>query len=307
MMPSRPVLYNGKVQSMQSVGAPMETRAFLFADGCFESMRWTQGKVPFLSLHVGRLQAALSTRGIDFNPSLEEMALSASLQEWSKTWGFSGDARIRLTAWRAGEGAYLPTSDEVEWVATVEPMRECGFAIPDKGLDVDIYQDMVKPITPTSRFKNLSADVYVQAARHAKFKGWGDALILNQDQKIIESSRSNLFVVSNGVLYTPSLADGCVAGVMRAVVIRLALSHNVKVYECTLTPQALLQADELFLTNAIRGVEWVASYKTKRYFHTIAEKLSAWIQEDACLETAEVQSAGASEDVPTNPADLGHV
>ena len=50
--------------------------------------------------------------------------------------------------------------------------------------------------------------------------------------------------------------------------------------ECTLTPQTLLQADELFLTNAVRGIEWVASYKTKRYFHSMAEKLTAWIQED---------------------------
>lgn len=294
MMPNRPVLSNGKVQPMHSVGAPMETRAFLFADGCFESMRWTQGKVPYLSLHVGRLRAALTARGIDVNPSLEEMTLSASLQEWAQTWGFSGDARIRLTAWRAGKGAYLPTTDEVEWVATAEPVEERGFELPAKGLDVDIYQDMVKPMTPTSRFKNLAADVYVQAARHARIKGWGDALILNQDQKIIESSRSNLFVVSNGVLYTPSLDDGCVAGVMRAVVIRVALSHNVKVYECTLTPQALLQADELFLTNAVRGVEWVASYKTKRYFHAIAEKLATWIQEDASFVATETGSEEAT-------------
>jgi branched-chain amino acid aminotransferase len=54
----------------------------------------------------------------------------------------------------------------------------------------------------------------------------------------------------------------------------------MKVYECTLTPQALLQADEMFLTNAVRGIEWVASYKTKRYFHAVAEKLASWIQAD---------------------------
>ena len=45
-----------------------------------------------------------------------------------------------------------------------------------------------------------------------------------------------------------------------------ALDHGIKVYETALTPQTLLQADELFLTNAVRGIEWVSSYKTKRYF-----------------------------------------
>ena len=115
---------------------------------------------------------------------------------------------------------------------------------------------------------------------HAAQRGWGDALVLNHEQRIIESSRSNLFVVSNGVLYTPSLDDGCVGGIMRSVLIRTALDHGIKVYEAALTPQTLLQADELFLTNAVRGIEWVSSYKTKRYFHAMAEKLAAWIQED---------------------------
>ena len=121
--------------------------------------------------------------------------------------------------------------------------------------------------------------MYIQAARHAAQRGWGDALVLNHEQRIIESSRSNLFVVSNGVLYTPSLDNGCVGGIMRSVLIRTALDHGIKVYEAALTPQTLLQADELFLTNAVRGIEWVSSYKTKRYFHAMAEKLAAWIQE----------------------------
>jgi branched-chain amino acid aminotransferase len=153
-------------------------------------------------------------------------------------------------------------------------------------LDVDIYQDFVKHPSPLSKFKNLAATVYVHAARHASNRGWGDALILNSEQRIIESSRSNLFVVSNGVLYTPSLDDGCVGGIMRSVLIRTALDHNVKVYEATLTPQTLLQADELFLTNAVRGLEWVSSYKTKRYFHATAEKLAGWIQDDLEAEVA---------------------
>ena len=73
---------------------------------------------------------------------------------------------------------------------------------------------------------------------------------------------------------------------MRSVLIRTALDHNVKVYEATLTPQTLLQADELFLTNAVRGLEWVSSYKTKRYFHATAEKLANWIQEDVVAGAA---------------------
>ena len=74
---------------------------------------------------------------------------------------------------------------------------------------MDVYQDAVKHASPWAKYRTLAATLYVQAARHASQQGWGDALILNADQHLIESSRSNLFVVSNGVLYTPGLEAGC--------------------------------------------------------------------------------------------------
>ena len=274
------MLLNGHIVGEQNAPRAFANRGFLVADGVFESMRFTDNRVPYLGLHVARLHAALAAHGMDVPDSLHESSLKESLEMWRQTWPFDGDARIRLTAYREGKGKYTPDTDDTSWVATVERMDTQGFSLAPKGLDVDIYQDMHKHVTPVSRYKNIASTVYVHAARHARIQGWGDALILNADQKIIESSRSNLFVVSNGVLYTPSLDDGCVGGIMRAVLIRTALDHGVKVYECTLTPQTLLQADELFLTNAVRGIEWVASYKTKRYFHSMAEKLTARIQDD---------------------------
>ena len=263
--------------------------------GVFESMRFTSDHVPFLSLHVQRLHAALEAHGIELDANLEEDALRESIGVWSQTWGAHRDVRIRLTACRAGGGAYTPETDAVTWVASATPMDTEGFSLPAKGLDVDIYQDMVKHPSPISKFKNIASTVYIQAARHAASRGWGDALVLNPEQRIIESSRSNLFVVSNGVLYTPSLDDGCVGGIMRSVLIRTAIDHGVKVYEAALTPQNLIQADELFLTNAVRGIEWVSSYKTKRYFHAVAEKLATWIQED-------IQSA-LTKDAPSTDTD----
>ena len=274
------MLLNGHVVSEHDAPRAFANRGFLVADGVFESMRFTDHRVPYVGLHVARMHAAMEAHGMDVPSSLRELELKESLETWKQTWSFEGDARIRLTVFREGQGKYTPDTDNTSWVATVERMEDRGYLLASKGLDVDIYQDMHKHVSPVSRYKNIASTVYVHAARHARIQGWGDALILNADQKIIESSRSNLFVVSNGVLYTPSLDDGCVGGIMRAVLIRTALDHGIKVYECTLTPQTLLQADELFLTNAVRGIEWVASYKTKRYFHSMAEKLTAWIQED---------------------------
>ena len=60
---------------------------------------------------------------------------------------------------------------------------------------------------------------------------------------------------------------------MRAAVINLAIELGVKVYECNLHAHELLKADEVFLTNAVSGIQWVASYRTKRYFNNTANTL----------------------------------
>jgi branched-chain amino acid aminotransferase len=132
---------------------------------------------------------------------------------------------------------------------------------------------MRKPINDLSRHKTLNCQYYIMAALWSEQRGLDDCLLQNERGNIIESSNGNLFIVSNGVLYTPSLADGCVGGVMRAQVINLALTHGIKVYECSLNPQNLLAADELFFTNAVKGVQWVGTYRTKRYTHKMSGQL----------------------------------
>lgn len=107
----------------------------------------------------------------------------------------------------------------------------------------------------------------------AREMGVDDLLIQNEKFGIIESTSSNLFIVSNGVLYTSGLDLGCLGGTMRMQIINLALKYNIKVYECNISPQNLLAADEVFLTNAIQGISWVATYRTKEYKKEISEQL----------------------------------
>ena len=114
---------------------------------------------------------------------------------------------------------------------------------------------------------------YIMAALAAKEKGLDDLFLTDQRGQILESSSCNVFVISNGVLYTPGLEEGCLAGTMRMQIINLALANGIKVYESSLMPQHLLAADEIILTNAIRGINWVGGYRTKRYQNNIARKL----------------------------------
>ena len=274
------MLLNGHVVGEQDAPKAFANRGFLVADGVFESMRFTDNRVPYLGLHVARLHAALAAHGMDVPDSLHESSLKESLEVWRQTWSFDGDARIRLTAYREGQGKYTPDTDDTSWVATVERMDARGFSLR----------------TQRARRGHLPRHAQARVARQSVQEHRLDGLRARRKARAhprlgrrpdFERGPKNHRVLSvqpvRGVqrrALHPELGRRVRGGIMRAVLIRTALDHGVKVYECTLTPQTLLQADELFLTNAVRGIEWVASYKTKRYFHSMAEKLTAWIQDD---------------------------
>lgn len=181
--------------------------------------------------------------------------------------------KCRLSLDRSSGGTFMPESNEVEYFIEIYPMDNNKFELNPKGKEIDLYMDLKKDKTALSNFKTKNGLIYIMAAITAREKGLDDYLISNSTGGILEGTSSNLFVVSNGVLYTPGLEEGCLAGTMRMQVINLALANGIKVYECNILPQNLLVADEIFLTNAINGVEWVSGYRTKRYFNNTAKKL----------------------------------
>jgi branched-chain amino acid aminotransferase len=107
-----------------------------------------------------------------------------------------------------------------------------------------------------------------------------DVLILNQEGYLCEALTSNIFIYYEKTLYTPALNQGCIDGVMRRVVMDIAASEGIPVVEAQISPEIMKQADEIFCTNAVQGIQWVMGYKQKRYFNRISrilqERLTSW-------------------------------
>jgi branched-chain amino acid aminotransferase len=179
----------------------------------------------------------------------------------------------------------MPKQDEMTYYIEAEPLPDNAFVMNATGKMIDIYTDFKKDVTKMSVFKTLNAQLYVMAAIFARDKGLDEALIQNNKLAVIESNSSNIFIVSNGVLYTPTLEDGPVAGTMRMNIINLALENKIKVYECTLNPHNLLAADEMFITNAVRGIEWIGGYRTKRYFNDMSRRIMDLLNQHAIAYT----------------------
>jgi branched-chain amino acid aminotransferase len=270
---------NGEVLESSISGISSSNRSYLYGDGLFESIRVFNGELINLENHFKRLQEGAVLLKIRLPNYYTEEFFKEKIEELLQLSKIEKGGRVRLSIDRMAGGNYTPEFNEATFSIEVKPINSSDFELNSKGLEVDVFTDIKKSRNKLSNFKTKNGLIYVLSGIHAKEKDLDDMLIINEDFGIIESSSSNLFVVSNGVLYTPGLEDGCLAGTMRMQIINLALRNGVKVYESKILPQNLLSADEVFLTNAIEGVKWVIGYRTKRYFNNTSRKFVAMLNE----------------------------
>ena len=92
------------------------------------------------------------------------------------------------------------------------------------------------------------------AIQSATANGFDDSLILNSRGNICEASSSNLFLVQKGILFTPALTQGCVAGTKRRELLEILPTLGYQVEETIITKEMVFEMEEIFLTNAIRGI-----------------------------------------------------
>ncbi len=252
-------------------------RAFLYGDGVFETIRIINGLPYNFESHYVRMTEGAKVLGI-FVP--QEYSLSYFYEQiitLLKKNKIKAGGRVRLNLYRNNGGFYQPSNNTCSYLISADLLPNNLFKLNKEGLLVDIFEGMVKQQNILSNFKTLNAILSVLAGNYAKENQLDDCFLINENNHIIESISSNVFLVSNGVLYTPPLKDGCVGGTMRMNIINIALENNIKIYETSLTPQNLMAADEVFLTNSIAGIQWIGGYKSKRYFNNISKKLMVLI------------------------------
>jgi len=265
---------NGSVLPADDYSIYAGNRGHLYGDGLFESIRVVHGKMVNLDAHIQRMLDGAIALKIRIPSFFTTAFFQERIQELLKKSEIEESARIRISLDRVAGGTYLPDSNDASFIIEVFPLEQEKFELNKKGFEVDLYTEIRKHKSKLSGFKTKNGLLYVLAAIAAKEKGLDDYLLTNPRGSILEGTNANIFIVSNGMLYTPSLEEGCLGGVMRMTIINLALENGIRVYECSLLPQNLLVADEILLTNAIKGVQWVGGYRTKRYQNTVAQKLT---------------------------------
>lgn len=227
-------------------------RAFLFGDGLFETLLIIKGIAALLPFHAARLAAGMQVLQLGKNSA--EILQQAILRLPPQATG-----RLRVQVWRDGAGAYAPETSESQWTSAFTPLvRDIAYPAP-KPISCCLYPDIRTQFSPLSGLKTVSALPYVMAAMHARAHGTDEALLLSVAGHFSEASACNLFWIKDNQLFTPPLSAGCVAGVMRAVVMQLWLEITGRpVQEALLFPEKAGEQDAFFLTNAIRGIQPVS-------------------------------------------------
>jgi len=264
--------FNGEILPADTKLLTVANRAFRYGDGLFESMRLMKGQLKFAELHADRLQRGMKALKIDGYSQMDSWFLKEKVADLARR-NKVKHGRLRLTVYRDAEGLYTPSQNKMGYCMELQPFDEPRYFLNTKGLIMEIFAELPKPSNYLSNIKTCNSLIYVMAGLYKTQNRLDDVFLLNQNGFLCEASSSNIFVWYQNHLYTPALSEGCVEGVMRQVIINLAKENNIPITEAQINPDILYEADEVFLTNATRGIQTVIGFGVRRYFNEISKLL----------------------------------
>lgn len=238
------VYLNGRFVAAEAARVSVFDRGFLYGDGLFETVRAYGGR-PFLAdAHHARLAAAALRVGIE--PPFDAKGFADLLDRTLARNGIR-DALLRLTLTR-GSGPPVPDpagAAEPTVLVVPRPAPPVDGAAWRRGLAAQV----VAGDGTGGGLKSTSFLPHVLALRAAREHGADEALLTNAAGEVAEGSVSNLFGVWGGMLVTPPVSAGGLAGVTRGLVLGLAERHGIRAEERPVPPKVLVDAEELFVTS----------------------------------------------------------
>jgi branched-chain amino acid aminotransferase len=258
--------FNGSVIPSGKAIIAADNRGFKYGEGLFETIKLSDNKIILGSYHFERLFAGIKQLQFEPPPSFTAEQLAFQILELCKKNNHQRSARIRLMVFRGEGGLYDPKDYFPNYIIQSWPLAEKNNHFNKEGYLISVFGDGRKSCDKFSHLKSNNFLLYVMAALYAKRNRLDDCLILNSYGHVCESTIGNLYCIKDGIIYTPPLTEGCVAGVMRRYL--LEQSGGNPICEKPLSIPELMDADELFLSNAIYGIRWIKRFDGREYINT---------------------------------------
>lgn len=248
----------------------VSNRAFTYGDGLFETIKAVNGKLFFWEDHYFRLMSSMRIMRMTIPMSFTMEFLEAEILKTLKTNQLlNSAARVRLQVHRGIGGFYLPSNEaEIGYVIETKALDTPFYAFDNSDYVVDLYKDFYIAPGLLSGLKSNNKAINVMGSIYAHENNYQNCLLLNTNKQVVEALNGNLFLIKGDRIKTPPLTDGCLKGVMRKQILEiLSNDFNFITEEASISPFELQKADELFITNVIKGIQPITRYRKKVYTH----------------------------------------
>lgn len=265
--------YNGKIYKDDVTVISVNSRGLRFGDGLFETLKSRSYELQFADDHFVRLWKGMDLLQFKIPVHFTAENIKQQILKLLNKNDHKNIARIRLTIFRGDGGLFDEINHIPHYLIQTWALPEDTGKWNSNGLLLDIYSDVKKSCDVLSNLKHNNFLPYVMAALHAKKQKCNDAILLNNHERICDTTIANIFLIKGDVIYTPSLDEGCIAGIMRKNILRQLVKDNLRVFEGEITVDDLLNADEVFLSNSIYNIRWVQRIGDKEYTNSITQKI----------------------------------
>lgn len=265
--------FNGTIVS-QDTNILTQNRAFLYGDGVFETVKILNNKILFLEDHYFRLMSSMRVVRMEIPMNFTMEYLEEQILSLVDKNALSESSRARITVYRNDGGYYLPQNNTVSFLIHAVALDNTSYFIEKKNYEVDLYKDfyitkhLLSSIKTTNKIINITGSIF------AKENGLDNCLLLNDSKNIVEALQGNIFMLMGDKLITPPVSEGCLNGVMRKQIISLVKKMDtLELLEEVISPFDLQKADELFITNVIKGIQPITRYRKKEFTTDISTQL----------------------------------
>lgn len=237
------IFLDGKYQTILPSAIKTMTPGLLRGLGVFETLLCEKQKVYFFREHYQRFVHGCD-RYILPKPvaSKNIRQILAKLLQQSKI----KDGRVRFAAWRKGS--------DLHFSVAVFPRAAFSAQVYRRGFAACFYPRAFNRPSQLHKIKSLDYGFFLKAYEFALKHHYEEAILLNSEGHIIEGSRSNIFFVKDRKLFTPSLSTGCLNGITRQAVLKVAKAIGIKTANVKSGVLDLQNSDEAFLTNSLVGI-----------------------------------------------------
>jgi branched-chain amino acid aminotransferase len=247
------IYIDGKYLPRDEARISVFDHGFLYGDGVFEGIRAYNGRVFRLQEHLDRLYDSARTIDLTVPVSKEEMAeiILETLRRNKLKDGYirplvsRGVGDLGLDPRKCPKASVIVIA--VEWGAMYGDLYEKGL----KAIMVSVRRNPADALPPNVKSLNYLNNILAKI--EANYKGGDEAIFFDTNGYIAEGSGDNIFIVKNGVIFTPPTLNN-LRGITRAVVLEIAESYGITLAERNLGYYDMYSADEVFVTGTAAEV-----------------------------------------------------